>query len=168
MKISLIAAIGRNNELGKENKLLWDLPADMQYFRKTTAGHVVIMGRKTYESIGQPLPNRRNIVVTRQSDYKPEGMEVAGSLEEALKLVTENGAGWDDEVFVIGGGELYSQAIDMADKLYITRVDDEIPEADTYFPDFGPEWSETTRELHEPDEKNLHPYAFMTYEKTAN
>ena len=167
MKISLIAAIGRNNEIGKENMLLWGLPADMQHFRTTTSGHVVIMGRKTYESIGQPLPNRRNIVVTRQSDYRPEGMETAGSLEDALKLVAENGAGWDGEVFVIGGGELYAQAIDMADKLYITRVDDEIPEADTHFPDFGPEWTETSRELHEPDEKNNHPYAFLTYEKTA-
>ena len=140
----------------------------MQHFRKTTAGHVVIMGRKTYESIGQPLPNRRNIVVTRQADYKPEGMEVAASLEQALEMVEKDGAGWNDEVFIVGGGELYAQAIDIADKLYITRVDDEIPEADTYFPDFGPEWTETSRELHETDEQHMHPFAFLTYEKTAN
>lgn len=166
MIISLIAAIGKSNELGKENKLLWHLPADMQHFRKTTSGHVVIMGRKTYESIGQPLPNRRNIVVTRQADYKPEGMEVANSLEAALDSVRDE-TGWNGEVFVIGGGELYKQAIGVADRLYITRVDDSIPEADTYFPKIGPEWRETSSEAHEPDESNNHRYAFVTYEKTA-
>ena len=166
MKISLIAALGRNNEIGKENKLLWNMPADMKHFRETTSGHVVIMGRKTYESIGQPLPNRRNIVITRNTDFTAEGIEVAYSLSEALDTIRNDGAGWDGEVFVIGGAQLYAEAIDIADKLYITRIDSEIPEADAFFPEFGPaEWNEVTKEPHESDETNPHAYTFITYEK---
>lgn len=166
MKISLIAALGRNNELGKGNDLLWKMPADMKHFRDITKGHAVIMGRKTYESIGMPLPNRRNIVVTRQPDYKKEGIEIAASIDDAFAMVEQDGAGWDDEVFVIGGGELYRDALDGADKLYITRIDAEA-DADTFFPDFGAEWTETSREVHVPDADNPIPFAFLTYEKTT-
>lgn len=166
MIVSLIAAIGRNNELGKKNALLFSLPADMKHFREITTGHVVIMGRKTYESIGNPLPNRRNIVVTRNTDYTQGGIEIAHSLEDALALVQDD-PDWGKEVFIIGGGELYKEAIEIADKLYITRVDAEDIEADTFFPEFGADWTETSRELHEADEKNLHAYAFLTYEKAA-
>ena len=166
MKISLIAALGRNNEIGKENMLLWNMPADMKHFRETTSGHVVIMGRKTYESIGQPLPNRRNIVITRNTEFTAPGIEIAHSLAEAIDIVQTDGAGWDGEVFVIGGAQLYAEAIDMADTLYITRIDSEVPEADAFFPEFGPaEWKEIARETHESDETNPHAYTFITYEK---
>lgn len=166
MILSLIAAIGRNNELGKKNALLFSLPADMKHFREITTGHVVIMGRKTYESIGNPLPNRRNIVVTRNTDYTQGGVEIVHSIDDALALVQDD-PDWGKEVFVIGGGELYREAIEIADKLYITRVDAEDTEADTFFPEFGEDWTETSRELHEADEKNPHAYAFLTYEKAA-
>jgi dihydrofolate reductase len=167
MKISLIAAIGRNNEIGKENKLLWNMPADMKHFKETTSGHVVIMGRKTYESIGKPLPNRRNILITRSSDYTAEGMEIAHSLDEALTLVENGGGGWDGEVFIIGGAQLYAEAIDIADKLYITRIDNEVLDADAFFPEFGPEWTETSKRENSADESNPHAFAFITYEKQS-
>src|ERR1035441_9494903 len=104
--ISLIAAIGKNNELGKGNTLLWKMSADMEHFKKITTLHVVLMGRKTFESIGKPLPNRRNIVITRDANYKREGVEIAHSLSEALDIVGNN----DEEIFIIGGGELYKQS----------------------------------------------------------
>ena len=115
--ISIIAAIGKNNELGKNNTLIWSMPADMKFFRDTTRGHTVIMGRKTFESIGKPLPNRKNIVITRDKNYKKDGIEIVNSLNEAINLTIPN-----EEVFVIGGGEIYKQAIEIADKLYITHI----------------------------------------------
>jgi len=165
MILSLIAAIGKNNELGKDNKLLWSMPADMKHFKETTTGHAVIMGRKTFESFPNgPLPNRRNIVLTRDTEYKKEGIEIVHSLDEALALFSGVPDGWEDEVFVIGGGELYKQAIDRANRLYITRVDD-TPDADVFFPEIGSTWKEVFREDHAADEKNPHPYSFVTYEK---
>jgi dihydrofolate reductase len=158
--ISLIAAIGKNNELGKGNDLLWHMPADMQYFRDTTRGHTVIMGRKTFESLKSPLPNRKNIVITRDENYKKEGIEVVHSLQEAL-----NKAESELEVFVIGGAEIYKQSIPIADKLYITKIDAEDKDADTFFPTIGPEWIETSREEHEADDKNPYKYIFVTYTK---
>jgi dihydrofolate reductase len=172
MIISLIAAIGKNNELGNGNKLLWNLPADMQHFRDTTRGHTVIMGRKTFESIGRPLPDRENIVVTRDMNYARPGIAVVHSLEEALRLAAlEQGKHFEEkqeetEIFVIGGGELYTQAITRAQKLYITRVDD-APAADTFFPAIGPEWKEAAKEEHGEDSKNPFSYTFLTYKKTA-
>lgn len=160
--ISLIAAIGKNNELGKEQKLLWAMPADMKHFRETTSGHPIVMGRKTFESIGRALPNRRNVVITRDINYKADGIEIAHSLEEALKLFENS----NEEVFIIGGGELYKQAIEKADKLYITRVDCETPDADTYFPEIDLNiWQETSKEDHASDEKNPFPYSFVEYIK---
>src|SRR5574343_279775 len=128
-QITLIAAIGKNNELGKENKLLWDLPNDMKHFREKTTEKTVIMGRKTFESIGRPLPRRTNIVVTRSADFHKEGVLVAHSLEEALALAKQS----ETEVFVIGGGELYRQALPLATALEITHVD-MTADADTFFP----------------------------------
>lgn len=163
MILSMIAAIGKNNELGNNNWLLWHLPNDMKHFRETTRGHAVIMGRKTFESLpGGPLPKRRNIVVTRDKDYKAEGIELAYSLETAINMLKHT----DEEVFIIGGGQLYAQAMPFADRLYITRVDN-APLADTFFPDIGPEWKEIFREEHAPDAEHLFPYAFLTYEKIA-
>ena len=130
MIISIIAAIGKNNEVGKNNKLLWDLPIDMKHFRDTTRGHSVIMGRKTFESIGHPLPNRRNIIITRDLDYKKEGIETVTATEEAINLFKNS----NEEIFVIGGAEIYKQFINLADKLYITHVYNEFPIADAFFP----------------------------------
>lgn len=160
--ISLIAAIGKNNELGKDNTLLWNMPADMKYFRETTRGHSVIMGRKTFESIGHPLPNRRNIIITRDVNYIKEGAEIVHSLDEALEIFENK----NEEIFIIGGAEIYKQAIGKIDKLYITEIDGEFTEADTFFPTIDKElWKEIKRENHTKDEKNLYDYSFVEYEK---
>ena len=160
--ISIIVAIGKNNEIGKGNALLWHMPADMKYFRETTRGHTVVMGRKTFESMDRPLPNRKNIVITRDKEYKREGIEVVHSLEEALALLK----GSKEEIFIIGGAEIYKQAINLADKLYITHIDGEDKEADTFFPEIIPiVWNEVSHEEHEADEKNPHNYIFLVYEK---
>lgn len=132
MKISMIAAIASGNRaLGKDNKLIYRIPEDLKRFRELTEDHPIIMGRKTFESIGHPLPNRKNIVITRDPGFKTEGIIVVHSLDEALRL-----AQGDNEVFVIGGGQIYQEAIGMADKLYLTIVEGS-PEADTFFPDYS-------------------------------
>jgi len=160
--ISLIAAIGRNNELGKGNDLLWKLPADMEHFKKITSLHSVLMGRKTFESLGRPLLNRRNIVITRDVNYKKEGVEIAHSLSEALDLVGSN----DEEIFIIGGGELYKQTMPIADRLYITQIDAEDKNADAFFPEIIPiVWNEISHEEHDKDEKNPFNYTFSVYER---
>jgi len=133
MTVSIIAAIGRNRELGKNNKLLWNIGEDLKHFKTTTNGHAVIMGRKTHESIGRVLPKRINIVITRDANYKSGGCEICSSLDEALKLAEKRG---EKEAFVIGGGEVYKQAISLADKLYLTIIDASF-DADTFFPDYS-------------------------------
>ncbi len=157
--ISIIAAIGKNNELGKANELLWKLPNDMKHFKETTTGKTVIMGRKTFQSIGRPLPNRRNIVVTRDETFAIDGIEVAHSLEEALQNVQN-----EEEAFIIGGGELYNQALPFAQRLYITHVDSTF-DADTFFPKITDEWHLVSRKEYNPDESHAFPYSFVTYEK---
>lgn len=160
--ISLIAAIGKNNELGKGNTLVWDMPADMQYFRETTKGHTVIMGRKTFESIGRPMPNRQNIIITRDKSYLRPGIDVVHSLAEALKLVPEK----EKEVFIIGGAEIYRQVMSVADRLYVTHIEAEDKNADTFFPEIIPiVWNEISHEEHQSDEKNPFNYTFSIYEK---
>ena len=160
--ISLIAAIGKNNELGKNNTLVWSMPTDLKYFRKTTSGHPVIMGRKTFESIGRPMPNRRNIVITRDQNYKKDGIEVVHSLEEALNLVPHK----KEEIFIIGGAEIYKQAMPIADKLYITHIEAEDKDADAFFPEIIPiVWNEISREERKKDEKNSFNYTFSVYKK---
>lgn len=130
--INLIVAIGRNRELGKENKLIWQISEDLQRFKALTTGHPIIMGRKTFESIGRPLPNRTNIIITRQTDFKAEGCLVTHSLSEALEIAKNI----DHEIFIIGGGELYREALPLADKLYLTLIEAEA-EADTFFPPYS-------------------------------
>lgn len=132
-KISIIAAIGKNRELGKGNRLLWNIPEDMLHFKTLTTGHPVIMGRKTFESIGKPLPNRTNIVVTKNKNFKPEGVIVTHSLEQAISIGESRDS---HEIFIIGGGEIYNQALRLADKLYLTVVDGKF-DADTFFPDYS-------------------------------
>lgn len=159
--ISIIAAIGKNNELGKGNTLLWHMPADMKFFRETTRGHTVIMGRKTFESLKSALPNRKNIVITRDKSYIRHGVDVVHSLEEAINL-----AGSEDEVFIIGGADIYKQAMDFADKLYITHIDATDKDADTFFPELIPiVWNETSHIEHKKDTENPFDYTFSIYEK---
>lgn len=160
--ISIIAAIGKNNELGKGNSLLWHLPADMKHFKEITTLHPVIMGRKTFESIGHPLPNRRNIVITRNVNYKKNGVELVYSLNEALDLFPNQ----NEEIFIIGGAELYKQTMPIADKLYITHINTEDKNADAFFPEIIPMvWNKISHIEHKADEKNIFPYTFSIYEK---
>jgi dihydrofolate reductase len=173
MIVSVIAAIGNNNALGKDNTLLWHMPADMKHFRETTRGHTVIMGRKTFESLPNgPLPKRENIVITRDTGYIKTGIVVMHSLPEALRYAAlEQGKHFEEkqeetEIFIIGGGELYKEGMAFANKLYITRIDDS-PEADVFFPEIGDGWKETSSEKHEADAENPHAYTFLTYKKTA-
>lgn len=141
MKVSMIAAIGRNRELGKDNKIPWSIPEDSKWFREKTAGHVVIMGRKTYESIGQPLPKRFNIIVTRDPKYIVQGAVVVHSLDEAIQLGKEKEPSVADayakepEVFIMGGAQIYQEGLPYADRLYITKIDQEF-DADAFFPQY--------------------------------
>jgi len=162
MIISLIAVLGKNNEIGKGNKLLCHLPADLKRFKAITTGHTVIMGRKTFESLPNgALPNRRNLVVSRNTRLVIEGAEVCSSLDYALlKCINET------EVFIIGGAQIYEQALPVADKLYITRIYADFPEADAFFPAIDRNiWKETGRETFPADEKNPYPFSFLEYEK---
>ena len=163
--ISLIAAIGKNNELGKNNTLVWSMPTDLKYFREKTSGHPVIMGRKTFESIGRPMPNRRNIIITRDLDYKKDGIEVSHSLEEAIARARTTLA-QSEEIFVIGGEEIFKKSMDIADRLYITHIEAEDKNADTFFPEIIPVvWNEISHVEHKRDEKNPFNYTFSIYEK---
>jgi dihydrofolate reductase len=161
VRISLIAAASENNVIGDHGRIPWSIPADLQYFRTQTLGKPVIMGRKTYESIGHPLPKRPNIVITRQEGFSAEGCDVAGSLDQALQVAGCKDA---EEVFVIGGGEIYKEALPKADRVYLTRVHTEIA-GDAYFPEFHAEhWVEASRERHEAE--GAQPaYTFLVYEK---
>lgn len=161
MTITLIAAVAENNALGKDNKMMWHLPDDFKHFKTRTSGHHIIMGRKTFESFPSPLPNRTSVIITRQSDYKADGCIIAGSLDEALKACPQ-----DEEVFVIGGGEIYNQSINRADKLDITRVHAEFPDADAYFPQIDePKWKLTEAVFHPKDEKHAYEMTFQVYLK---
>lgn len=158
--LSIIAAIGKNRELGKNNKLLWDIPEDMEHFRSTTRGHAVIMGRKTYESIGHALPGRPNIIITRDDTFKTtDGSFIVHSLNEAITLGKEKEK---EELFIIGGANIYAQAIDIADKLYLTIVHQTFPEADTFFPDYA----RFSKELSKKEGSgNGYTYTFFEYSK---
>jgi dihydrofolate reductase len=157
MITSLIVAMDRQRGIGKDNRLPWRLSADMKRFRELTMGHHLIVGRKTYESIGQPLPGRQMIIVTRQSGFQAEGCLVAPSVDAALKLARARG---ENEVFVIGGAELYAQTLALADRLYLTLVDAEV-EADVFFPEFeASDWLMQEVIRQQADEKNQFPFTF--------
>jgi len=160
MPISIIVAASQNNVIGKDNQLIWRLSADLKRFKALTTGHHIIMGRKTFDSIGKPLPNRTSIIITRQADYKAEGCIVVNSLEEALAKVPA-----DQEAFIIGGGTIYKEAMDKADQLYLTLVHGKF-DGDTFFPKLDSKvWESLKREDHMPDEKNEHAYSFIDYKK---
>ena len=160
MPISIIVAASQNNVIGKDNQLIWRLSADLKRFKALTTGHYIIMGRKTFDSIGKPLPDRTSIIITRQADYKAEGCIVVNSLEEALAKVPA-----DQEAFIIGGGTIYKEAIDKADKLYLTLVHGKF-KGDTFFPKVDSKvWTSLKREDHMPDAKNEHAYSFIDFDK---
>lgn len=153
--------MGLDNEIGADNQLLWHLPTDLKNFKEITTGHPIIMGRKTYESIGRPLPNRTNIVVSRRKDWFEEGILIVGSIKEALKFAKK----MDEEVFVIGGGDIYKQTIDLVDKLEVTQVKANL-KADVFFPKISPKiWNKTLETCHEKDDKNEFDFCFQTFER---
>ena len=158
--VSIIVAMGRNRVIGKDNSLIWHLPADLKHFKETTMGRPIIMGRKTFESVGKPLPGRTNIVVTRRKDYRAPGCLSAGSVKQALELV----AG-EPEVFIAGGGEIYKQSLPLADRMYITIIDHDF-EGDTFFPEFSRKIWKITGEIYHPaDDRNKYPMVFRTYKR---
>lgn len=162
MKVSLIAAVANNHVIGRDNQLIWHLPADLKHFKKLTMGHTLIMGRKTFESIGKALPGRKTIVVTTQENYQAKGCEVAGSVDEAMKMIKG-----EKDVFVAGGAEIYAQTLDLyhTRRLYITRIFANF-EGDTFFPSIDEEkWELVERTDHQADEKNPYPYSFLIYKK---
>lgn len=157
--LSIIVAAAENNAIGRNNELIWHISEDLKYFKRITSGHTVIMGRKTFESIGKPLPNRTNIVISRNTEFKPEGCIVVSSLDEAISKTDPN-----EENFIIGGGSIYCEAMDIADKLYLTKVHHSY-EGDTFFPEVGDEWKEISREDFERGEKFEYPFSFIVYER---
>lgn len=160
MKISIIVAMAANGVIGNDNELPWHLPADLKHFKQTTMGKPILMGRKTWESIGRPLPGRTNIVITRDSAYSATGCIVVNSIEAALAA-----AGEQDEVMVIGGAELYRQVLPCADTIYLTRIHASF-DGDTRFPEISDtEWQQLERIDHEADEKNLQDYSFIRLER---
>jgi dihydrofolate reductase len=165
MIVAIMAAVARNRVIGKDNDLVWHLPADLRHFKKTTSGHYVIMGRKTFESIPQALPNRVNIVVTRNSAYSAPGCVVCGNLDEALNYAETRG---QKKVFILGGGDIYRQALRLADAMYLTEIHADFG-GDTYFPEYDRgEWQEVFREDHPADAVNAYPYSFVEYRRKSS
>lgn len=161
--MSFIVAMDRNRVIGKNNQLPWHLPADLAYFKRVTSGHTIVMGRKTFESIGRPLPNRRNIVLTRNAGYKADGCEVVHAVENVVELCKQ-----EDECFVIGGSELFSLFWNDVDRLYVTYIDEDIP-GDTYFPEIDIEqWQLLSSEQGTVDEKNRYAHEFRIYERQTS
>jgi dihydrofolate reductase len=166
MKVSLIVAVANNGVIGKDNDLIWHLPKDMGFFKETTLGHHVIMGRKNFESIPErfrPLPNRTNVIITRNSDYKAEGCVVVNSVEQALEVAKQNG---DIQPFIIGGGQIYKLALEnnLVDKIYLTKVHHTF-DGDTFFPELNNEWKEANKTVNKADEKHAYDYDFITLER---
>lgn len=158
--LSLICAMDQNQLIGSNNALPWHLPADLAFFKKTTLGKPIVMGRKTYESIGRPLPGRQNIIITRNPEFKAEGCDTCTSIDQAIEL-----AGDQNEVMLIGGASLYQQTIDLAQYLYLTRIHHQF-EGDAWFPEFDlQQWQEVWREDHTRDEKNGYDFSFLKYSR---
>lgn len=157
--ITMIAAAGENNELGKDNGLIWHLPDDFKRFKQLTSGHHIIMGRRTFDSLDKALPNRTNVVITRNKNYKKEGAVVVHTMEEALKISEE-----DLQPFIIGGGEIYKMGLPYADKIELTRVHGKFDDADTYFPEFSKkEWKLVSEVEHGRDEKHKYSFTYETW-----
>jgi len=160
--VTIIAAIGENNALGKDNDLIWHLPEDLKRFKRTTSGHHILMGRNTFESIGKPLPNRTSVIITRNKKYIQEGCIVVNSIEKAIEVSKV-----DNQIFIIGGAQIYNEAMkeNLADRLDITLVHHPF-EADVFFPEINLKiWKEISREDFKADEKNKYDFSFVSYEK---
>jgi len=165
MLVSLIAAVAENGVIGRSGRLPWRLSADLRRFKRLTMGHAIVMGRKTWESIARPLPGRRMVVVSRQADYRADDVTVVASLDEALQLARNAG---DEEVFVIGGAEIYRQALPLAQRLYLTRVCASV-DGDTFFPKWDTSgWQQVASERHAADAKNDHAYCFEVFGRTGD
>ncbi|WP_079509465.1 dihydrofolate reductase [Mesobacillus jeotgali] len=159
--ISLIWAMDENRVIGYHNQLPWRLPADLKFFKRITMGHPIMMGRKTFESIGKPLPGRENIIITRDENYQPDGCTVMNSIEEFMAYAKQK----DEEIFVIGGAEIFKEILPAADRLYLTMIHHQF-EGDTYFPVFDiDKWDLQTREVGPKDEKNPYDYEFLIYKR---
>ncbi len=160
--IKILVAFDENRVIGKNNALIWHLPADLQRFKTLTTGHVIIMGRKTYESIGRPLPNRTTIAITRQETFNPEGILVSHSLEEAILKAKSISR---EDIYIVGGAEIYQMSLAVADQILVTQLHD-IFDGDTYFPEIPLDtWEIVSREKGITDEKNKFQYSFLTYQK---
>lgn len=160
MTISLIAAMSRERAIGANNQMLWHLPKELAHFKRTTLNKTVVMGRKTYESLGRPLPNRRNVILTRQQDLHIEGCEIVHTVEEALQKYG------DEELMITGGGEIYELFLPIADRLYLTKVEVDIAHADACFPEFDEqEFTLTSSEFVESDEKNKYSFTICVYDR---
>ncbi|TXK36760.1 dihydrofolate reductase [Pontibacter qinzhouensis] len=159
--IAIVVAADEQQTIGKDNQLIWHLPADLRHFKAITMGHPIIMGRKTYESIGKPLPGRTSIIITKQPDYKAEGCLVVHSLQEAIGKARD----LDETACIIGGAEIYRQALPYTDTVYLTRIHHSF-EGDVFFPELKEsEWKQTAAAQHEPDEKNRYAYTFLEYKR---
>jgi dihydrofolate reductase len=162
MKLSIIVAVAANNVIGKDNQLIWRLPADLKQFKMLTMGHPMIMGRKTFDSIGKPLPGRTSIIITRQPDYTHEGCLIVHSLEQAIQEAHKVD---EKEAFVVGGAEIYRQSIRLADKIYLTQLYQSF-DGDTFFPEIDASlWQEVRRASFSPDEKNAYAFDFVELER---
>ncbi|QFI53483.1 type 3 dihydrofolate reductase [Aeromonas simiae] len=160
MKIAMIAAMARDRVIGRDNAMPWHLPADLAHFKQVTMGKPILMGRRTFESIGRPLPGRRNLVISSNPSYAPAGVEVVDSIEAAFAALAGS-----PEVMVIGGGRLYGQLLELADTLYLTHIELTV-EGDTRFPDYHQlSWRQVAEEAHQPDERNPYAYRFETLER---
>lgn len=165
MAVIQIAAMARNRAIGLDNKLLWRLPAEMAHFKQTTTGKTVLMGRKTFESLGKPLPNRRNVVLSREMEQAPEGCELIRSLEEALDNYNQGLYG--EDLMVIGGANIYAQMLPFSHKIVLTEVE-AVFDADAYFPLLSDlEWKVSSRECRSADEKNAYDFCILTYDRIA-
>lgn len=163
MKISQIVAVGRNNEIGKDNDLPWQLSADLKYFKETTKGHHILMGRTNFDSIGRALPKRTNMVVTRNKKWYRSDVDIYYSIEQAISAAKSEG---EEELFIIGGGKIYEQTIGFSNKLYVTHVEADIADADVYFPQIDPIiWKLVSKKSFHADEKNEYDYSFSIYER---
>ncbi len=159
-KISIIVAVSNNNVIGKDNSLIWYLPADLRHFKKLTTNHHIIMGRKTFESIGKVLPKRTSVIVTRQKNYKKDNCIIVNSLSEAIEK-----SKYDKEIFIIGGESIYKASLNFADRIYLTKIHKKF-EGDRFFPFFDKKiWKEVERIDHRSDKKNKYDYSFLIFEK---
>lgn len=160
--VSAVVAQSKNRVIGKDGRLPWSMPADLKHFKDITSGHTVAMGQRTFASIGRPLPNRRNIVVTRDENFSFDSVEAIHSIEEIEKLAN------DGDIFIIGGGQIFAETLPFTDRIYLTEVDVEIADGDAYFPELKEdEWQEKSREHHGADEKNKYDYDFIIYDRVS-